>query len=170
MRDHKIIASLTYGKRCTVGLFLVMVVGAMFCTALVPLTIILTVITDKYGVLFCLFIPLIGIPALYQTVYINWRQLRDIKKWKADAEMITGRAEETDRIVNRITRTEKIQIILTFPYGERDIMRVSGGKNTYKQNIFYLHPGYSSIFLKYIKRPINILYSQKYDEVMILED
>lgn len=103
-------------------------------------------------------------------MYIYLRQSRDIKKWLKDAVLLPAQAMELGRIENGIIYRTKIKISIKFFYNEQKIIQKSGAKNKIKENLFYINVGYDAIFLKYIDREIKILYSPKYDEVMILKD
>ena len=101
----------------------------------------------------------------------NQRLLKKIKVWMQDAVPYTVFAEKADEDrtgVHRVRHyiTPAVRIAVRFRYQGRRITRFSGegqkGVNT--------RDGYSPGWYKYCNREIDILYSPKYDQVIVLKD
>ena len=98
--------------------------------------------------------------------YLRIRKIVNV--WKEDAVEIGAWAIEKDR--NRINLILRIKISLEFYYNGKKYVKESGEKNDMQQDLIYYAPGYDSVYRKYVNRDIRILYSPKYDQVMILKD
>lgn len=170
MRNCKIIATLTYGKKISGGIFLLVIITLLLCLMMIPLIIIAAVLSTEYAVLMTLSLSLIGIPACLYIVFIRMRECKDIKQWKKDAILLSARAIEIDRIKNSWNHIVKVKISIKFNYKGKIIIQKSGDKNKRKGNLLNIHPGYDSVYRKYIGHSINILYSPKYDQVLFFKD
>lgn len=58
------------------------------------------------------------------------------------------------------------KIVLRFRYAGRRVEKYSGGENGER----FAERGYFNILAHYVDREINILYSPKYDQVLILKE
>lgn len=170
MNNYKIIASLTYGKKFSVAVTVLIYIALLLCVAMVPLAVFCAVYYTEYEVLICLFLPLIGIPGSVYAIIVISKENRDIGKWVRDSVLLSAYAIEADRIKNGFTGIVKLKISVKFIYNGIKMVQESGEKNNRKGNIFYRNPGYDAIFLKCVDRPIHILYSSAYDQVLLLED
>ena len=119
--------------------------------------------------LVCFFLPLIGISGLVYIIVVISKENRNIRRWKNDSVLLLANATEVDRIENGLTNIVKLKISVKFNYNGIKMMQESGEKNNKKGNLFYIHPGYDAIFLKYVDHPIHILYSPTYDQVLLLK-
>lgn len=169
MENYKIIASLTYGKKISLGVLILIYIGLLLCVAMVPLAIFCAVFSTEYEVLICLFLPLIGVPGLSYIIIVVSRENKDIKRWKRDSVLLSAHISEVDRIENGLTQSVKLKISVKFIFNGIKMIQESGEKNNKKCNIFYIHPGYDAIFLKCIGHQIHILYSPTYDQVLLLK-
>ncbi len=167
---NKIIASLTYGKKISKVIMLLIYISLLLCVAIVMLTIFCAIYYAEYEALICLFLPLIGIPGLVYIIIVFSKENRNIRKWKIDSVLLSAYAIEVDRIENVLTNMVKLKISVKFIYNGIKMVQESGEKNSKKGNLFYIHPGYDAIFLKCVDHPIHILYSPTYDQVMLLKE
>lgn len=170
MDNYKIIASLTYGKKISVGVLVLICIGLLLCVAIIPLAIFCATFYAEYEVLVCLFLPLIGIPGLSYIIIVISLENRNIKRWKRDSVMLFAHISEVDRIDNSLTNIVKLKILVKFNYNGIKMTQESGEKNKKKGNILYIHPGYDAIFLKCIGNRIRILYSPAYDQILLLKN
>lgn len=100
--------------------------------------------------------------------YLIWRNKKielKVQEYLIDAEELYA---ET-RIVNDLGIVGRIQdgvkIEIRFQLNNRKYVRISGNPN--KKT---LRNGYDKVFLMYANRIVRILYSPKYDQIMILKD
>lgn len=171
MKDHRIVATLTYGKtiskRWVVSL---LIVGLFLGTAIIPLAIVCAVLEGEYGVLTTLVLPVIVIPVFSCLLFVCLRERKDTKKWKKDAVSVLAQVKEIDRITNFANGIVRLKISVRFYYDGRMITQRSGEKDKRKSGLFHIHPGYDSVYRKYAGRTIPVLYSPMYDEVLLPED
>ena len=170
MDKYKIIASLTYGKKISLGVLVLIYIGLLLSVAIVPFAIFCAIIYTEYEALVCLFLPLIGIPGLSYIIIVVSRENRNIKRWKRDSVLLSAHISEVDRIENVFTNIVILKISVKFIYNGTKMTQESGEKNNKKGNIFYSHPGYDAIFLKCIGHGIRILYSPAYDQVLLIKN
>lgn len=170
MKKYKIVATLTYGMKISAGFMGVMTGTMLLCIALIPLLIFCAIQADDYRVFVCFVFPILVVPIWAYIAFLYRKENRDIEKWLKDAVLLTAWATEIGRIRNGVNHIIRIKIALTFTFDGKKIMLQSGEKNTIRENIFYMNIGYDAIFRKYVDRPIQILYSPQYDEVMILKE
>lgn len=170
MKNYKIIASLTYGKKFSSGMQALMYVSLLLCVAVVPLALFCAIYYTEYEVLVCLSLPIVGIPGLVYTIIVVSQENRNIRIWEKDAVLLSAHAIEVDRIGNGFTNIIKLKISVKFIYDGIKMIQESGEKNNKKGNLFYIHPGYDAVFSKCIGHPIHILYSPAYDQVLLLKD
>lgn len=169
MRAYKIKATLTYGRKWSRGMILFLCIGIFLSVAMIPLIILCAVLSSEYAVLICLDLPLIVIPSFSYVLALDRKENKEIQEWRKDAVILPAQAIEADRFKNSVNHIVRLKISVKFYYEGRKIIQESGDKNPRKESIFYSKPGYDAVFRKYINRPIEILYSPKYDEVMLLK-
>lgn len=167
-------------KRCAWMVFILLLLGSfimaliyialLLCVTILPLAIFCAIYYTEYEVLICLFFPLIGIPGLVYIIIVISKENSNIKMWKSDSVLLSAYAIEVDRIENVLTHIVKLKISVKFIYDGIKMIQKSGDKNDKKETLFYIHPGYDAIFLKYVDRPIHILYSPSHDQVLLLRD
>ena len=166
-----IVASLQEGKiipRWGIGF---LYFGIFLFLFMVVFSVCISIIENRYDVLMCLMMPGIGLPAFIYILIKHYRLLAKVKLWMEDAiecqaEAVTLDSQVPPWIGNR--RAFKIQV--NFMYGEERITKISGNPTAKKRGLYdKLYNGYDSIFKGYTNRIIKILYSPKYDQVLILK-
>lgn len=165
-----IVASLQEGKiipRWGIGLVYFEI---FLCLFSVVLSVFISVIKNRYDVLMCLILPGIVLPIFIYILIKHYRLCAKVKLWIEDAvecwaDSITLDSQVPPWIGNR--RVFKIQV--KFIYQGKKLIKNSG--NAKKKGIYNtLYDGYDSVFKKYTNRKIKILYSPKYDQVLILKE
>ncbi|MDE7182845.1 MAG: hypothetical protein K2O41_07495 [Clostridia bacterium] len=159
--NKKIVASLRYGR---VNPWPLNLLWAAFAVLGAVLFIIISLISipEKDWAAFAaglgvgLLFVFAGIYALIGDLFIKSK----IKLWQADAVKLGAYSEKLFSDFS-FSGGFKVAIRVRFKYSDKRYNRVSGGKC--KVESFW---GFS----KYSDRKISILYSPKYDEVMILKD
>ena len=154
--NKKIVASLRYGR---VNPWPLNLLWAAFAVLGAVLFIIISLISlpEKDWAAFAaglgvgLLFVFAGIYALIGDLFIKSK----IKLWQADAVKLSAKTYEAD--YSRFC----VAIAVRFEYHDKKIRKVSGRHG---------HLNYDPVFLNYCDRRISILYSPKYDEVMILKD
>ena len=158
--NKKIVATLEYGKKCSTQICLIWIkINAI--STIFFLVVPLIYIENGYllGIIPCLVLFLIAINTMKYHINVD----KEIKLWKDDAVQLkaTSKIIDEETFIGEIPTTYyKIEIY--FKYQNKRIKKISGGQKRFK--------GYATIYRKYSNRVIDILYSPKYDQVMILKD
>lgn len=103
-------------------------------------------------------------------IIINDIHLRKkVKLWLQDAVEV----EATTKTIGSVNwegyyTIRTIRIEVTFKYKGKTIIKKSGVKNAEQQKMSNSKSGYNTIFRKFTNRTIRILYSEKYDQVLLL--
>ena len=156
--NKKIVASLRYGRVNPWPLNLLWAAIAVFGVAFLIIMSLISLPEKDWaafaievigGLLFAFF----GFYGLIRDLFIRSK----IKLWQADAVKLSAKTNEADFDYSRFC----VAIAVRFEYHDKKMRKVSGRHG---------HLNYDPVFLKYRNRKINILYSPKYDEVMILKD
>lgn len=163
MKETIVECTLAYGRNMKRGKFLALffvVIG--ICLTSIAFTLIETLNGDSdatigtvVGVL--ILIPSIGIAVEEKKVK------RLINLWLEDAVELEAFCALSNDYVRHINGAVKISV--TFRFGQDEISQVSG-----MQGLKYpasKQDGYDSWFKKYVDKKIKILYSPKYNQVMI---
>ena len=161
-------ATLKYGKTLTsvkfrlgkffsimsivLSIVLIFVVGIYLCSA--ELTKIEIVIVCGVAVLCWAVTIIVGF--CYNRAK---KRYLEIEKWLQDAVECRASIKRLD--IEDI-KYQSYQIEVEFDYKDRNIKKISNRFNM-------VIDGYPKIFAKYHNKTVNILYSEKYDEVMILK-
>lgn len=95
----------------------------------------------------------------------NHKHKKRILLWLKDVVEIETYSKKIDSYWNPASVISHIKIQVDFKFNEKIISKTSAGKV-----IGITGEGYHKIWAKYADRKINILYSPKYDEVLILKD
>ena len=165
---NQIESSLKYGKTQTDKKQQILKVLLIVSTIIVSIAflfiivaIILNVLDLKeiisviFTIIFCAFI-------LSSLLYIynkNSKRNLEIKKWLEDAVECKAFAKRLD-IVN--VKYQSYQIEISFTYKNKNIKKISDKFNVIKD-------GLPKIFAKYDNKTLRILYSEKFDEILILK-
>lgn len=158
---ERVIASLKYGriwKKSALILWIMEVFGLVlaaysFCY-LVGETI------DWMGFVLLFVVGMFFVIVSFIFLLKNFLVINKCKKWLQDAMLLNAKAKGIKH-PNWIVPEDfgRIKLEITFIYNNKKIKKFSGTKPT---------NGYSLIFFRFADKDINILYSPKYDEVMIL--
>ena len=166
---YRIIATLTYGKKLSIGILVLVAFANLLGLIMILSTIICAIFSQEYVVLICLILPFIVVPILWYIFFISLKERFFIKKWKEDAVLLPAHVFVVDELTNNISKTTKWKIIVKFRYNGKIIKQSSGDKIGRKEGLFNVHPGYDAVYGRYIyKQATYILYSPQYDEVMLL--
>ncbi len=169
----KVAGSLEYGPLMQ-RWELIMQVGGIFCSAFFVALLLWMAFTEEEmeaaPVLFAIVaLLMVGCASVFLVNLIkNHRHLKAIGRWMQDAVPYTVFAEKVDedRIGYRWKYLPAVRIAVRFRYQGRRITRFSGeGRNGLNTR-----NGYAPGWKKYCDREINILYSPKYDQVIVLKD
>lgn len=168
VRKVKVIASLEFGAVYT-GLKLCFLVGTFVSLFGVSVIFSIFAITQDISFLagmIAFFMCAIG---LLIVLIINHHNLKLIKLWKEDAMLCTAKTKTlgSSRIYSGGIPLITSKISVVFYCQDKLIKKDSGTK---KSKGIKLLNGYSKLFIKFSDREIQILYSPKYDQVMILKD
>ena len=166
---EKIVATLTYGRVCPKGIFIVVLYGLIGSIIAIPGIIYWAIDESAYGVLAGL-IPF-GIFGFGFAFFIGFHAKinKKIKQWKKDAVKLWAVTKTVGNITNTFLGVQKIKIAVKFYYNDQKIKQTSGELNDIRESIFYMQPGYDAVFQKYANKQIEILYSPSYNQVMILK-
>lgn len=168
VRKINIIASLEFGAVYT-GLKLCSLIGTL--VSLFGVSVIFSIFAIIQDISFlagmiAFFICAIG---LLIVLIINHHNLKLIKLWKEDAILCTAKTKILGSSCiysgGVSLLTAKISVIF---YCQGKLIKKESG--TKKSTGIKLFNGYSKIFMRFSDREIQILYSPKYDQVMILKD
>ena len=101
----------------------------------------------------------------------NEMHIADARKWLKDAVRLTVFAHDAGSRGRALSVfcpgwMKEQKIVLRFRYAGRRIEKYSGGENGER----FAERGYFNILAHYVDREINILYSPKYDQVLILKE
>lgn len=94
----------------------------------------------------------------------NNRIVKEVKTWLEDAVEIKAHSKKIGEIRSGMFYVLSIQIEIRFQYGGKVHKKQSSVK------VSGLPKGYAEWFNRYADKDVDILYSPKYDEVMILKD
>ena len=163
----KIATTLEFGAIYT-GFFL----GFLYCIFLmaIALTCFMLVLSiTKDSQLFLAFsICVIITICLSLVIYINHKNCKKVKEWLKDSIKLKAYCKTLDKSTtfSGVLPLKTTKVLVSFSYNEQTITKESGNK---EKGNFSL-TGYSVLLKKYADREIDILYSPKYDQIMILKD
>lgn len=162
-------ASLSQGNILSKKQFIVLHILMLVCLILPLLTIILSIIPqvewNKALMATIILGDIIFLSFLWVLIYIKLKNnsiKKKIIKWLEDAVELKAYCRKIDE--NRLgIQPKAVKIQVKFKYNNKKYSRESTAR------IFGGQPGYLSVYKKYADRIIEILYSPKYDEVLILK-
>lgn len=169
MEDKRIISSLQYGKVLSRGEFILLWItfGLLFLCPLVSAGIIVTILCGGMNwdrdikivlilinIMFCIFITIISF-----LIYYYKKLHKNVVKWLDDAI-------ETSAVVRRMD-----MVSLKYkPYQVEFSFEINGQKYNRLSAPGGFLMGLNKGLIKYHNKSVKILYSPKYDQVMILKD
>lgn len=170
MKKRRIVATLAYGKIFS-PMIMTMFIVMLFCgVMLIPLLIVFAILRNEYLLLLGLLLSVLCIFLSVYAIVHHIRIKREINLWKQDAVLLMAKSKiiEEKTVYDRgIPQGKEAKVSVKFQYNENKLKHVSGEK--IKKDIFHSYKGFDSIFLKYGDCEIDILYSPRFDQVMILK-
>ena len=165
LTKKKIIATLEFGAIYT-GAILVFFWMAFISCFLGATTLLLLINVAGIELLIgAIIFYLVGISILI-VLMINRYRLKQIKKWQEDAvELIAQSMSIENSFAPGILPIRTTKIVVMFRYKDKRFRIPSG-----KSEGFWSNDGSAGIFKKYADREIRIMFSPRYNQVMILKD
>lgn len=166
----KIVATLSYGKVPPAFLVVIFITMLLCSIILVPITIIIAVGENQYDFLFLLTFSIVGIPLSTYFLFDYCRAKQMIKLWKQDAVLLKAKSKiiAEQWVSSHVMIQDKVvKLSVTFKYEGKKMKIVSGEQG--KKDLFHPIVGFDKLFEQYDDREIDILYSPRFDQVMILK-
>lgn len=163
----KISASLEFGAIYS-GFFLGFLYAMLFLGIITSCLILAIAILEDIRLLICFFVLFIISLCFIIVIIINHNNCKKIKKWAEDSVRLTAYSSSLDNamVFSGFIPLRAKKISVKFKYDGRTIIKESGRTGAHISSL----NGYSALLKKYADREIDILYSPKYDQVMILKD
>ena len=159
-------------KKAVQTYFILGAVWALIVAAVVAVLCVVWVYTDflsaGYFVVGLVIFPVLFsvVPALFLVAYMrNERSRKEILLWLDDAVELEAYSTRIADLDSGVSKTTRIQVDFDFN-GER-LSRVSEGRMLGDKTS---PDGYHAIWTDYADRKIRILYSPKYDQIIVLKD
>ncbi len=164
---RKIVASLTYGKGMSVVALIICTVLLFSGAGILYLGVNAEGADKWFNLISGILIVIAMIYCLFTGIQMNIR----IKLFQKDGVELTAISSMPENGVVFDQDACKVKLRVEFFYQGEKHVQVSGEKWPYVKIISGLEGlGYHKVFKNYEGREINILYSPKYDEVLILAD
>lgn len=166
-------ASLEHGRIFTKSFIGWIYVFLGFAILVTILLIALAIYYSELNYLYGLVLICIVIPCLVFIVFYHNKLIRTIIPFIDDAVELSAEAIEvgcSSQVESLVVPTIRKKISIKFVYNGTKIIRLSGKKGYDKPYLYNSKAGYEKIFTKYANRKIQIFYSPKYDQVLILKD
>lgn len=175
MDISRIDASLEDGRLLQGGYLAIFYIGMIIPLILPLIAIVLIVISffveyfwDVYTVVIITLLIICGSGASGGFAYLIFQNRQKKKKillYLTDAKAVKAVTQTigTFRGIGQPLKEVKIQVSFTFE-------GVAYTRNSGKAESKRIHNGYDKVFAKYADRRINILYSEQYDQVLIVKD
>ncbi len=166
MKNNNIIASLKYGRIWSGKLLLLWIFLSLFGLGAIIFSLPCWTFWNLREEMIE-FIACMGVGILFLSIGLTYLIKNHILKkkidiWLEDAVELKAVSQRFDRIWSfPYINFRYVKIHIEFRYNKKRIHKYSGDG---KRN------GYDTVFYKYADREIDILYSPKYDEVMILKE
>jgi hypothetical protein len=168
-KNANIAVSLQYGRllsKAVIVFFYFFIVISLFFTAFVVfLCVFEGLICILLGIVPCLFFSV----AIYFLIY-DKKLKSKIKIWFKDMIMLEATTKTVAQYKDfpfSIGADNKKKIKVIFKFNGKTITKISGEPG-YTEEKYNTRSGYDSIFRKYADKKVSILYSEKYDQVLIL--
>lgn len=162
----KISITLEFGRIYT-GLLLIFFYMMFFLSVLASCLIFIIALTEDSR-LFLVFLLCCIIAICFAVVIIiNHKNCLRVKEWLNDAVKLKAYAKKLDesKVYSGIIPLKATKIIVTFIYNGQHVSKMSGKQD----KAISRFNGYSPALEKYVDREFDIMYSPKYDQVMILK-
>ena len=168
MQKRRVVATLAHGRVLS-SIWYAMLIVWLICNLVVAIASLIYATVHKdwlflLGVFLC-----VGMAFLASYLLIYYGKINtEIKRWKEDAVLLEATCEVvSERVCYRFLEKEA-KIIVKFKYANKK-RKCTSGERIKKDDIVHMHEGFDSIFVKYDHCKIDILYSPKFDQVMILK-
>lgn len=171
MKKYSIAASLEYGRYFSKWWVVFFYVGLFLSSIGFAIFILLAIEEANTVFLLGLFLPgLMSLASLYLIIN-NHKLAIKIKLWLKDSVELNAKSTEIDayKYSAGISKVDKRKIRIIFVFNGKKIIKISG-KPGYNRVFYNTKAGYEGIFKKFANKSIKILYSEKYDQVLILND
>ena len=147
---------------CGVGFLMpIITCGMLLCAGLgvMDWTIYMTLVAAFGNILFFALISI-----CFFLIIKNNKLKRRIYLYLEDAVQLSAYSKSIDALYGRLRFYNGVKIKISFIFQGKNYIKISGNPN--KDNF---ENGYDRVFIKYCDKKIDILYSPRYDEVMILK-
>lgn len=163
MRQN-IIATLKYGKIRGIRLYIFygLLVSLMFFV--VWISDITNTFTHRLIIIVAYLISISMVIAYFIAVIQNEIVKRKLKRWLEDAIQLKAYAEGIEHPIQTRYTAGIMKLRISFKYEGKLIKKYSGSNED-----IYSNNGYDRIFNQFADKEIDILYSPKHDEVILLE-
>lgn len=166
MRQH-VVASLEYGRVWPKKMDYFWYFTIFISLVCLGLFIAITIVFKELLYLCILIMPCLLLPvSVWFLIHTN-KLKRLIKLWLEDAVPIETRTKTVDTYFTFRDFSKSIKI--DFKFKGKRITRYSGKRDN-KSSGFNSSSGYDSIFIRLADKEVTILYSEKYDQVLILDE
>lgn len=165
----KVVASLEIGGIITgVILVIIYLIFTLSLMLTIGFLIYFIVSNDNDALIISITFFIFMLLFLLVVILQQW-QARRVKLWTQDAVALTAKSSTIGNsyAYTMVFPMKTKKILVQFEYNGRIIRKESGSEHKSRQNNLN---GYARLFKKYADREISILYSPKYDQVLILKD
>lgn len=164
MSKYKVEATLRYGRNMPKYVVNLCIISIVLGCVMIILSIVCAIIYLEIDLLFVLFFPIIEIICIASLLKYMIIVKKEIALWIEDAYLLDGYCKRTAGSIEKLDGA--INISITFEYNGVKMTKMSGSNS---HNYNYVKDGYAKWFRKYENKRLKILYSPKYDEVMIIQ-
>lgn len=166
MMIKKISITLEFGRIYT-GLLLMFFYMMFFLSVLTSCVIFIIALIEDSRLFLVFSLCVLMAFCFAAVIIINHKNCLRVKEWLKDSVKLKAYAKTLDesKVYSGFIPLKATKIIVTFVYNGKHISKMSGKQDSAISRF----NGYSSALEKYVNREIDIMYSPKYDQVMILK-
>ena len=171
-KKYSIAASLEYGRYFSKAWIIYFYIFAFFGLVVIGGIVFISIVESMYEMLLCLILPLLSIPVAVYVIFYYHKLSAQIKLWLQDVVELNAKSVEigTYKYDVAMSRVNKQKIQVSFVYNGNKVTMYSGMPGYEKTYAHNTKAGYEGIFRKFANKYIKILYSPKYNQVLILND
>lgn len=162
MTERKIRATLAYGENISTWKLILLLGTIVFCMCGTILLFVIALDENSVEGMIFSVVPLIMLCVFLMMLIAYNKHRKKISLWLRDAVLLDAKCNKYD---NSRGVNGGIKISISFTYNDKHLVRTSGTQNFHPYNHFA--DGYSNTYRIFVGKDIKILYSPKYDEVMI---